>query len=66
MTLALAAIVHELASVANIVTVNAEVLEAGLQASPPHDADMLEALRDLAAAAQRLPGLMDRLRKLGL
>lgn len=59
MTLALAAIVHDLAQVANIVTLNAEVLRQGVI-----DPELREAIQDLQAAALRMPALVERLRGL--
>jgi hypothetical protein len=58
-TLALAAIVHDLAQVANIVTINAEVLLERVI-----DPELREAIHDLQAAALRMPGLVERLRGL--
>ena len=58
-TLALGAIIHELAQVANIVTVNAHLLEQEVRQGP-----MREVVVDLQAASLRLPALMERLRAL--
>ena len=58
-TLALAAIVHDLAQVANIITLNAQVLDERVT-----DPELKEALADLQGAALRMPGLVERLRGL--
>jgi hypothetical protein len=58
-TLALAAIVHDLAQVANIVTLNAALLSERVT-----DPELREAVADLLAAAGRLPPLVEGLRGL--
>lgn len=57
--MALGAIIHDLAQVANIVTINAELIERDVT-----DPALREAVADLQGAALRLPALLERLRGL--